>query len=631
MRTVWSDASPHKQAVDSAWSPGSARNSAYSVVFDQTMLHLGRFSLLALVALCASAVSGASSAAADLAPGRNGSLTLIEQPDLSPPQSILYASTGSLGSGMSFPLRISERGDSVWRPQLAADGSGDAIAVWSAARTYVPCERYFCASVSRGVWYARRPAGGVFSAPHQLLAPTASLADAMVTMDPAGEAVIGYDDHGTVFIRRAPRNGSFGRPMHVQGAASLTYLSLDRRGGLLIVMNRGADIIMASLAAPHHAPGPSRVIAQTGCTERHATFCPGFGRAVVADGPRGDALIAWDEECAFSASRVQTAFRPAGGWFGPPQPLAACTPATPESGGVFPVAAVVDRGGHATVGLSTSSHGERQVEVSQADPAGSFSAPVVLTNRGTGTGQEANLATNGAGETAVVYAEGEQDLHSLFTVEARFSTDGKPFGLAKTMAAGVPGCVFGTGLGVSLAEFNEGCFAIPGLAGGEGHGFDAVYTLGRPLVTPSISDTVVRIQALTQNSVGPTSQVTLPAVVYDAPWEPQPASLIDLGTTAKIDPHGRLQGEAVCGNNRRESCAVQITITSVGRLRTVLARLHVDIPVIANGSYPLTITLDHAARSILRRHHKIKTLVYTVTTSRTGPPLRTNYPLNIVA
>ena len=71
------------------------------------MLHLGRVSLLALVALCTWATSGAGSAAADLAQGPNGSLTLIEEPGPqppSPPQSILYASTGSLVGGVSTPL-----------------------------------------------------------------------------------------------------------------------------------------------------------------------------------------------------------------------------------------------------------------------------------------------------------------------------------------------------------------------------------------------------------------------------------------------------------------------------------------------------------------------------------------------
>ena len=506
------------------------------------------------------------------------------------------------------------------------DGAGDAIAVWTSARTYVPCERYFCPSVARGVWYARRPPGGVFSAPHRLLAPTASLADATVTMDQAGEAVVGYDDRGSVFIRRAPRDRSFGPPIRVQNEATLTYLSLGRRGGLLIVTNRGAGVIMAALAAPHHAPGRSRVIAQTDCSAHQAGFCPRFGPSVVAIGSRGDALIAWEEECEFSASRVEAAFRPAGGQFDPPRPLMACTQGNPETGEIFPVAAAVDGGGHATLGLSTFSHGQRLVEVSQANPEGAFSAPVILTTRRTGTGREVNVATNGAGETALVYAEEEG-----FTVQTRFSTGGQPFGPAQTITSGVPGCPSGSGHGVVSAEFNAGCDTIPELAGGQGTGFYAVYTLSRPLGMPSISDTVVRIQRVTQTSGGPTSQLTLPAVTYDVPWEPQPASLIDLGTTAETDFHGRLHGEALCGNNQRESCAVEITIKSVGSRPIVLARLHVNIPVTANGSYPVTIPLHRAARQLLRRHHRLKALLYTVTASNAGPPLRTNYPLNIVA
>ena len=81
-------------------------------------------------------------------------------------------------------------------------------------------------------------------------------------------------------------------------------------GGLLIVTNRGAGVIMAALAAPHHAPGRSRVIAQTDCSAHQAGFCPRFGPSVVAIGSRGDALIAWEEECEFSASRVEAAFAP---------------------------------------------------------------------------------------------------------------------------------------------------------------------------------------------------------------------------------------------------------------------------------------------------------------------------------
>jgi hypothetical protein len=324
-----------------AWTANRRATASDRGVLDRRMLRL-LFPRLVLVAACASAMASATCADADLVPGPDGSLTLVEEGCNG-----LCGSIGSLRGGMSPPVAMSEPGDWAGSQQLAVDRAGDVLAVWTAGRTYGPCatgsiagpplprSEEFCLPVPRGVWYAWRRHGGPFSEPRQLAAPASEQGEPLVAMDRGGDAAVGYEDDGSVLLRRSAPNKPFGPVIRVASGTGLTYLGMDDRGELLLVTSRGVGLIQARLARPGRALGAAQRIGHRGT----GGFC--CAAPVVAIGPRGDALIAWQEGEAPKEHRVQAVYRPAGGRFGRTQLLA--TFAAHEEDAATPRQAVVDQ------------------------------------------------------------------------------------------------------------------------------------------------------------------------------------------------------------------------------------------------------------------------------------------------
>jgi hypothetical protein len=344
-------------------------------------------------------------------------------------------------------------------------------------------------------------------------------------------------------------------------------------------------------------------------------------------GARGDALIAWQELYQSEQDQTQAVFRPAGGRFGPLQHLTGLQ----RGPSTDPKAAVVNGQGHAVLALiGIAGPPPTIVEVSESDASGILSSPsTVGTNGHPGIGEALlSLADNADDESALRYAEtpGSAVNGVPFTAYVRFSANDQPFGPPQTLKSGTIGCSWGE-LTAPLTQRDPGCESVPTLIGAEGHAFYAAYAFPRGLTTDT-SDWVVNIQHLTQSGVGPTVELTLPTrTIPEA--EPGPASLVDLGTSVQMDRHGRIHGHVTCGNHSGDSCAITITIKQAASPNTVLSHTLINIPAIE--PYPLTITVDRAARRLLSHHHAIAATILTSTANTAGPATETEYPLTITA
>jgi hypothetical protein len=508
------------------------------------------------------------------------------------------------------------------------------LATWSARRCYEGFNKYFaCLSIPRGIWYAWKPAGGAFSAPQQLAAPALGQGVVLVTMNPAGDVVVGYEQRGAVFIRQAHTNGPFGAPIEVMSGTSrgsqtarLDYVGLDSQGELLVVTDRDG-MLEARIAMPGRALGIAQVIMpQSGRSERPTICCS--GAPVVAMGARGDVLIAWQEGYQGGQNQTQAVYRPAGGRFGPLQHL---TGLQTSASSTDPEATVVNGQGHAVLALIGTGGPPPVVEISESNASGIMSVPSALgTNGHGGMGENLlSLADNAEGETALRYGEtppGQAIDGTPFTVDVRFSANGQPFGPAQALESGTVGCS-AVAASARTTQLFPGCESVPTLVGAEEHAFYAVSAFQQEL-TYSTSNWVVNIQRLTQNGAGPAVELTLPTrTIPEA--EPGPASLVDLGTSVQMDRHGRIHGHVTCGNHGEGSCAIAITIKQATSLNTVLAHTLVKIPAIE--PHPLTLTVGRAAKRLLAHHHSIEAQIVTSTTSGEGPATQTEYPLTITA
>jgi hypothetical protein len=623
------------------------RNYAAPAGFHHTMWRVMLWRLLALATTLVVTLALASSANAVLIPGPSGSLTFVESELWPTPPSTLYASSGSLQGGMSTPMVISEPGDATSEAGLGVDSAGNVVAAWNASRCYLGFNKYFaCLSVPRGIWYAWKPAGGVFSAPQQLAAPAPGQGRVLVAMDSAGDVVVGYEQRGSVFIRRAHANGSFGPPVEVMSGslmdngtqnARLDYVGLDSQGELLIVADRDG-MLEDRLGRPGRALGSPQMITPRESRSGYP-YIGSVPAPVVAMGSGGDAFIAWTEQYK-SGQEVQTVLRPAGGTFGPLQRLTSLMGTPHDRSWSSPTAAVVNAQGHAILALIKVAYPfANVVEVSESSASGIMSVPSALGTDGfPGPGETGvSLAENSDGETALRYGETSPAAQAIdgdpFTIDARFDASNRPFGPPKVIKSGTIGCSFAESV-PPFAQPRPGCESVPTLIGAEGQAFYAVYSFPHGLgyqhglngIEVNPTEGMVEIQRLTQTMAGPTVELALPAITSPQP-EPAPASLVDLGTSVQMDTHGRIHGHATCGNSGGRSCAITIAIEQATNTHLVLARKLLDIPAIE--PHPLTITLDRSARRLLAHRHSIQALIVTSTTSNGGQATETDYPLTI--
>jgi hypothetical protein len=228
---------------------------------------------------------------------------------------IIQSATKPAGGAWQTPVNVSTGGSSSEQPQIALDGSGNAVAVWSRS-TVDP------ASV---VQAASKTAGGHWQAPITLSAggPEHRGSGLKVEFDPAGNAIavwtyrIGeYPDYESVIqSSRLPVGGAWSQAVDISaqgGEAFSPELAIDGGGNALAIFRRvggdGSDFVQVASRPAGSAWGAPQNLSTPG--QEPSAMTVGFDEA-------GDAIAAW-ESYVYPRGHVESRrMAPGGLWQGP--------------------------------------------------------------------------------------------------------------------------------------------------------------------------------------------------------------------------------------------------------------------------------------------------------------------------
>jgi hypothetical protein len=290
------------------------------------------------------------------------------------------------------PQDLSAAGQDAYDPQVAFDGQGNAIAVWSRfdGTNFV-------------VQAAARAAGGSFGASQDLSAAGQKAAFAQVAVDGQGNAIAVWSRFdGTNFVVQAAaraaasrrrrryftpkRGGSFGAPQDLSAAgqkAGFAQVVFDGQGNAIAVWSRfdGTNFIVQAAARATASRRrrryftPKRGGSFGAPQDLSAAGQNAFNPQVAFDG-QGNAIAVWHRFDAGTNTIVQAAARAAGGSFGAPQDLSAAG----EKAG-FPEVAV-DGQGNAIAVWQRFDGTNFIVQAAVRAAGGSFGAPQDLSAAG---------------------------------------------------------------------------------------------------------------------------------------------------------------------------------------------------------------------------------------------------------
>jgi hypothetical protein len=156
----------------------------------------------------------------------------------------------------------------------------------------------------------------------------------------------------------------------------------------------------------------------------------------VASG--GAAVLVWSDEHSSADSRLFASYRPAGGDWGAPEPIA--------SGDIEDFDVDISDAGAAAVVWASGSINSRQVHASYRPPAGAWEPAKELAGLYTGV-----LAVSGAGEVAVV---GQNGLGGDDPLKAYVRPPGQPWPAASEPVPFPPGPAFGKTDGPNALEYD---------------------------------------------------------------------------------------------------------------------------------------------------------------------------------
>jgi hypothetical protein len=215
------------------------------------------------------------------------------------------------GGAWSAPLQLSAAGQNAETPQLAVDAAGDAVAVWS--RSNGP---------NHIVQSATRPAGGGWGAPLDLSAPGADAKGPQVAVDGAGHFVAVWSSStgpSTAAVQSATGlpGGAWGGPdnLSTSGRNDQPQIAVDPRGDAVAVWRHyeaGPTLIQSVV---RHSGGT---------WEPALPVSPSSGmaeRPQVAIDSSGGVVAVWRRDDG-AGYLIESAQRPAGSWL-PPVPLSA--------------------------------------------------------------------------------------------------------------------------------------------------------------------------------------------------------------------------------------------------------------------------------------------------------------------
>jgi hypothetical protein len=333
------------------------------------------------------AIDGSGNAVA--AWSRNGGLRTVVQ-----------AATVAAGGGWSAPADLSNPEGSATTPQVAIDADGEAVVVWSCFN-----------GLNQIVQAASRPAGGGWSGAVDISVAGGDAVEPQIAIDGSGNAVAVWSRNGGAnFIVQSstrPAGGSWSSPTDLSaagGPAGEPRVAIGASGEALVVWSRndGANLIVQSAARAAAGTWSQAVDLSTAGSNSDEP------QVTLASG--GEAIAVWTRDTAGFNTVAQTTLRPAGGSWAPATNL--------SSGSSIATApqVAVDRAGDAIVVWSDSA-ASPSVILSATRPAGggwegarrlseqgenSVDAQIALDSNGDGAG----IWTRVSGSHPIVQALG---------------------------------------------------------------------------------------------------------------------------------------------------------------------------------------------------------------------------------
>jgi len=306
------------------------------------------------------------------------------------------------GSVLDRTTLLSPPAEYAQSPAIAADGRGNAIAVWT--RGFGPFPQQLL-----GVEAAERSAAtGAWSGPMTISPPGAH--DVRLAENAAGDAVAVWvlDTPAGPMVQAAvrPAAGGWGPPETVAAAApgiALPAVAVGGDGTAVAVWYQGA--VMAAVRPPGGAWGPAASISAAGT---FSTRDP----AAVAVGGAGDAVASW-RRAEGGVFTVEAALRPAGGGWGGPSGLS--VPGDRNSGSP---AAAIGPGGRTLVVWSQPVTRARSAILARAGTVRSGFGGVEQVSSSRTSGVSPAVGMDAAGRATAVWLDIDYPAGRLITVRA---------------------------------------------------------------------------------------------------------------------------------------------------------------------------------------------------------------------
>jgi uncharacterized protein YheU (UPF0270 family) len=305
------------------------------------------------------------------------------------PNSIVQAASRPAGGTWSGPVDLSVAGRDAVEPQVAIDGSGNAVAVWSrsnGSRTVVQA--------------ATMAAGGGWSAPIDLSNAEWNAETPQVAVNAAGDAVVVWSRYnGLNNIAQAasrPAGGTWSGAVDLSVAgrdAVEPQVAIDGSGNAVAVWSRsnGSDFIVQSSTRAGGGPWSSPP------TDLSTAGGPA-GEPQVAIGTSGEAVVVWSRGDGANLV-VQSAARAAGGPWSEAVDLSTAGSDSQEP------QVTLAQGGEAVAVWARDATGFSTIaQAALRPPGGSWSAASDLSSGGS-IAEAPQVAVDRAGEAVVVWSD----------------------------------------------------------------------------------------------------------------------------------------------------------------------------------------------------------------------------------
>jgi plastocyanin len=328
---------------------------------------------------------------------------------------IVQAAVKPAGEAPSMPVNLSAPGEEASEPQIAVDPAGEAVAVWVRSN-----------GSNEVVQAAVKPPGKGWGKPVSLSGANEEASQPQVSLDEAGDAtVVWLDFDGSNHIVQAatmPAGDGWGKPVNLSPAgqeAARPDIAVDGKGGAVAVWAGHAasgDLVQAAVKAAHGRWGEPATLSAAGQDPGQEPLTP---RAAID--AAGSATAVWVDYVEDGNAVVQTASKAAG------KPWSTTTTISETGQEAFGPRIAVNAAGEETTAWNSFRYGCCYLADAAIKPAGeAWGKPVSLAD-----GSDPQVAVNAAGDASTVwdshYGPGD-------TVQAAIAPAGEPWESPTTLS-----------------------------------------------------------------------------------------------------------------------------------------------------------------------------------------------------